>query len=89
MSEVTRLHVKRPTFGNGLSYLTLVGKSIFFVIVQKALETFDYDVTEESDVLVAGKWREDDSQMRAYRTVMLVPWKDMEKITTEMEQFVV
>lgn len=50
---------------------------------------FDYDVTEESDVLVAGKWREDDSQMRSYRTVMLIPWKDMEKITTEMEQFAV
>jgi hypothetical protein len=51
------------------------------------VETFDYDVTEESDVLVTGKWREDDTQMRSYRTVMLIPWKDMEKITAEMEQF--
>jgi hypothetical protein len=25
--------------------------------------------------------------MRSYRTVMLIPWKNMEKITTEMEQF--
>ena len=62
---------------------------ISIVFLQKALESFDYDVTEESDVLVAGKWREDDSQMKPYRTVMLIPWKDMEKIKTEMEQFAV
>ena len=62
---------------------------ISIVFLQKALESFDYDVTEESDVLVAGKWREDDSQMKSYRTVMLISWKDMEKIKTEMEQFAV
>jgi hypothetical protein len=57
------------------------------IFIQKALAQFDYDVTEQSDVLMTGKWRDDDDLMRSYRTVMLIPWKNMEKITTEMEQF--
>ena len=44
-------------------------------------------MTDQSDLLVTGKWREDDNQMRSYRTVMLIPWNDMEKITEEMGQF--
>ena len=38
-------------------------------------------------MLVSGKWRESDDQLRPYRTVMLIPWEEMETICTEMEQF--
>lgn len=57
------------------------------ILYRKAMVTFEYDVSDEGDILVAGKWREDDNQMTPYRTVMLIPWNQMEKITTEMEEF--
>ncbi|XP_028415075.1 protein BCCIP homolog [Dendronephthya gigantea] len=69
------------------------GQDLMFInaedelLCQKASAKFDKDVTEQSDVLVSGKWRENDSQMRSFRTFMLIHWKEMEKITTEMEQF--
>ena len=59
------------------------------MLAQKATIKFDYDVSDKGDILVDGKWGENDNQMTPYRTVMLIPWDQMENITNEMSQFAV
>ena len=47
--------------------------------------SFDYQVTEESDTALGGKWSEDDAEMRTFRTVMIIPISKVKDIVSQIE----
>ncbi|XP_071793824.1 BRCA2 and CDKN1A-interacting protein-like [Asterias amurensis] len=54
--------------------------------LKAAVLSFNYPVSEESDTALAGTWSFDDTELKTYRTVMVVPASHISDVLSQIEE---
>lgn len=99
--EITRMAKKNPSYD--FDYYIMIcklhkpkgteGELIFAngeeeIFDKEAIYSFEFDVHEESDTSVLGKWGEDDVEMIPYRRVVFINAKNLPKIISTVKTYV-
>lgn len=99
--EIHKISKKDPSYN--FDYLIMICKThkqkgnqteAFFanaeeeVFYNKAICSFEFDVSEESDTSVSGKWGEGDAEMIPFRKVLILNGKEFPSIVQNVRQFV-
>lgn len=50
--------------------------------------SFSYPVSNESDDVFGGKWSLDDTAMKPFRTVMVLPYLKLESVVASLEKLI-
>ena len=69
------------------SKIDLINLLLYFGFpLQAAVLSFNYPVSEESDTALAGTWSFDDTELKTYRTVMVIPASHISDVLSQIEE---
>lgn len=57
----------------------------FVYLLQESILSFKYSIMEETDSAIGGSWAMDETQLKTFRTILVVPASRMDNILKDIQ----